>query len=912
MGMRRILFLCLLLLRTAAWSQTSADGKDLPLAQAKDLVHSFVDDDERVVLRGNLHPLARPEFDRGAVSSSYRMDRMILALNLDPERQQILDELVREQHDPGSPHYHQWLTPEEYGEHFGISENDLEQVLNWLQIHGMAVEEVTAGRRSIVFSGTAGQVELAFHTPIHTYAMSGEVHHANAGNPQIPLALASVVNGVVSLHDFRSQAMHSELQRAAPQFSSGGTHYMSPADFATIYDLMPLYSQSINGSGQSVAIVGRSNINLTDVQSFRSMFGLPANNPQIIVNGANPGIFSSGEEVEADLDVEWAGAVAKHATIDFVVSASTNSSDGVYLSAQYIVNHNLAAVMSTSFGLCEAALGSSGNSFLNSLWQQAAAEGITVFVSSGDSGAAGCDSSSASRASAGLGVNGLCSTPYSVCVGGTQFNDVSNAGAYWSSSNSSAQGSALNYIPEVVWNESTGGGLWASGGGASTVYGKPSWQSGSGVPADGKRDVPDVSLTAAGHDGYLIEMNGGEYVVGGTSAASPSFAGLMALVVQNAGARQGNANTAFYALASKQASGGAPVFHDTTSGTNSVPGLTGFSAGAGYDRASGLGSVDAGVMVNHWSDATVTPAFHSALATGTIMVIAGTSTSTNLNTTVSGGFNAKVSFTVTGLPSGVSATFTPASLPNPGSGTSVFKLTASTSAKIGTYTANLSATSGSTVQKVAFSITVAPVPTFTLGATQTSVTVPAGSSGTATFTTTGNSTFNSAIALSVSGLPAGMTAVVAPATIKAPGSGSTVITLNASSTVTPQSHVVAVAAIGGGITKTASVTINVHGFTLIASPATVSVSGTSTRASVTLTTTALGGFASPIVLTVSGAPSGISASLSSSSLASPGNGRATLTVTKGTGASVGIAHLTVTATGGGIAHTAAITLTVNK
>ena len=343
MGMRRILFFCLLLLRTAAWSQTSADGKDLPLAQPKDLVHSFVDDDERVVLRGNLHPLARPEFDRGAVSSSYRMDQMILTLNLDPERQQILDELVREQHDPGSPHYHQWLTPEEYGEHFGISENDLEQVLNWLQIHGMAVEEVTAGRRSIVFSGTAGQVELAFHTPIHTYAMSGEVHHANAGNPQIPLALASVVNGVVSLHDFRSQAMHSELKRAAPQFSSGGAHYMSPADFATIYDLMPLYSQSINGSGQSVAIVARSNINLADVQGFRSMFGLPANNPQIIVNGANPGIFSSGEEVEADLDVEWAGAVAKNATIDFVVSASTNSSDGVYLSAQYIVNHNLAA-----------------------------------------------------------------------------------------------------------------------------------------------------------------------------------------------------------------------------------------------------------------------------------------------------------------------------------------------------------------------------------------------------------------------------------------------------------------------------------------------------------------------------------------------------------------------------------------
>ena len=910
--MRRILFLCLLLLTTIAFAQTTNYGKDLPSVQPKDLIRSFVDDDERVVLHGNQHPLARPEFDGGAVAPSYRMDRMILTLNLDPQRQQILDQLVREQQDPRSPHYHQWLTAEEYGEHFGISENDLEQVLNWLQIHGMEVEEVTAGRRAIIFSGTAAQVNLTFHTPIHTYLIGEQVHHANAANPQIPLALASVVNGVVSLHDFRSQPMHSEARLATPEFSSGSAHYLAPADFATIYDVPPLYGQSINGYGQSVAIVARSNIHLADVQAFRSMFGLPANNPQIIVNGADPGIFSSGEEVEADLDVEWAGAVAKNATIDFVVSASTSSSDGTYLSAQYIVNHNLAPVMSASFGLCEAALGSSGNSFLNSLWQQAAAEGITVFVSSGDSGAAGCDSSSASRASAGTGVNGLCSTPYSVCVGGTRFNDTSNAGAYWSSSNNSAQGSALSYIPEVVWNESTGGGLWASGGGVSTVYGKPAWQTGTGVPADGKRDVPDVSLSAAGHDGYLIEMNGGEYVVGGTSAASPSFAGLMALVVQSAAARQGNANTAFYALAGKQAAGGAAVFHDITSGNNSVPGVTGFSAGTGYDRATGLGSVDASVMVSHWSDATAVPVFQATLASSTIAVTAGSNTSTNLNVTVGGGFNAKVSFTATGLPSGVTATFAPTSLPAPGSGTSVLKLTASSTAKAGTYSASISTTSGSTVQKLTFTITVAPAPTFSLGATQTTLSVPAGSSGTVTLTTTGNSTFNSAVGFSVSGLPAGMTAVFAPATIAAPGSGSTMLTLNVSSAVAPKSYAVAITAVGGGISKATNVTVNVPGFTLAASPATASVSGKTTKGTVTLTTAILGGFASSIALSVSGVPNGVSVSLSPQSLVSPGSGRATLTVTKGTGASVGSSQVTVTASGGGIQHTSMITLNVSK
>jgi pseudomonalisin len=703
------IFLILLLLESLAIAQIPSEPPlftQPPFAEAKDRITGFVDDEQRVALPGNRHPLANAQYDAGAVSPDFRMDRMLITLLPDAEQENALIQLIDDQHDPESLYYHQWLTPQQYGDLFGVSESDAKQVTEWLQAHGMEVEELPAGRRSIVFSGTASQVESAFHTAIHTYKIGAEVHHANASDPEIPKAFSAVVGGIVSLHDFRSEPMHTGARIPTSEFTSGGSYYLAPSDFATIYDLAPLYQQSISGSGQSVAIVARSNIHIADVRQFRTAFDLPANDPQIIVNGSDPGILSAGEETEADLDVEWSGAVARNAAVKLVVSKSTNSSDGSYLSAQYIVNYNLAPVMSMSFGLCESALGSSGNSFINSLWQQAAAEGITVFVSSGDSGAAGCDSASSSRASHGRAVNGLCSSPYSVCGGGTEFNDASHPSLYWSTSNApGTQSSALSYIPEVAWNESGSGGLWATGGGMSTIYAKPSWQTGTGVPADGKRDVPDVSLTSAGHDGYLIYQNGGLYVVGGTSAAAPAFAGVMALVVQNAAARQGSANPVLYSLASKQRAGGAAAFHDITSGNNSVPGQSGFNAIAGYDEATGLGSIDGLILVSHWHDATATPVFHTSASPSLIAVTAGSNISATLTVTVSGGFNAAVSFSVTGLPSGISASFSHAILPAPGSGTSVLKVSAISGVKAGTYSATLSASSGAAKQQIPLSIT---------------------------------------------------------------------------------------------------------------------------------------------------------------------------------------------------------------
>jgi hypothetical protein len=363
------------------------------------------------------------------------------------------------------------------------------------------------------------------------------------------------------------------------------------------------------------------------------------------------------------------------------------------------------------------------------LWQQAAAQGITVLVSSGDSGAAGCDSPSASSATGGASVNGLCSTPYSTCVGGTQFADAANPSVYWSATNAGNFSSALGYIPEAVWNSSGPGlGLWAGGGGASAVYAKPSWQSAPGVPADGHRDVPDVSLNASTHDGYLVAFNGQFYVFGGTSASAPSFAGLMALVAQRVAARLGNANPVLYSLAAKQANAGAAVFHDTTAGNNSVPGLTGFAAGAGFDLATGLGSVDALQLVNHWSDSTVpTPALQLSESAQSVAVTAGSSKSLTLNVAVSGGFSSAVAFSTGALPSGLTAGFSPASLAAPGSGSSTLTLTAASNAAAGNYNLTVTAAGGGLSQSAVLAVSVQPNCTYSISPASASVASSAGS-----------------------------------------------------------------------------------------------------------------------------------------------------------------------------------------
>jgi len=884
-----------------------------------DRITSTIDDQVRVTLVGNRHPLARAEFETGAVPPDQRMERMILTLRIDAAREKALDQLIAEQQNPHSPRYHQWLTPEKFAQEFGVSEHDLAQIVGWLRGHGMEVEEIARGRRSLLFSGTVEQVEAAFHTAMRAYNVGGEVHYANATDPEIPRALAGVVGGVVALHDFRSKPAHTAVKPIpVPQANmSNGAHYLAPADFATIYDVAPLYQNSINGTGQSVAVVARCNIHISDVSTFRSFFGLTANNPTIVVNGTDPGIVSNGEETEADLDAEWAGAIAQNAAVQFVVSASTNTSDGVMLSAQYIVNNNLAPVMTLSFGLCESAQGAAGNSFINSLWQQAAAQGISVLVAAGDNGAAGCDASSANTATQGLAVNGLCSTPYDVCVGGTEFNDSSNPSAYWSAQNGTGLGSAVGYIPETVWNESGavpgGSQLWAGSGGVSTIYAKPTWQAGAGVPADGMRDVPDVSLTAAGHDGYLIYQNGGLGAVGGTSAATPSLASLLALAVQKTGGRLGNPDAMFYSLAASQASGGPAVFHDTTTGNNSVPGVTGFSAGVGYDEASGLGSVDAAQLINNWGG-TSSPSLQVSLSSPTISMADGASAGVTVTVGVSGGFSSAVVLSATGLPAGVTAAFSPATLTAPGSGTSALALSAGSQVAAGSYPVTVTANGGSVTQNTTLTLTVTPTGSFRLGLNSTSVSVGQGGAGSVQATVSVAGGFSAAVTLSAGGLPAGVTAIATPASFAAPGAGSSTLMLGVSAQTALGSYPIAVTATGGGVTQNASFTLTVTptgGFTLsLKAPAVSVAQGGSGLMQETVSVS--GGFNSTVTLMVASLPAGVTATPGYAVLAAPGSGMNVLSLSVGSQVAPGNYPVQVTAAGGGITQTAAFTLTVTQ
>ncbi|MGD0230959.1 MAG: protease pro-enzyme activation domain-containing protein [Syntrophorhabdales bacterium] len=693
-----------------------------------------ISDSDIITLPGNVHPLARPEYDTGAAPSSFPMQRMILILRRSAEKQAQLDRFLAGLQDPSSPDFHRWLAPDEFGRRFGPSSEDINAITRWLASHGFVVEAVGRGKASINFSGTAGGVERAFHTSIHLYRVNGRLYHANAKDPSIPRGLADVVAGVASLNDFPRKPMHNGIQPVdQPNYTSGGSYYLSPGDFATIYDVNALYGAGISGSGQSIAIVGRTHPSGTEWATFRTLMGLPANPPTVIVNGPDPGDLGGDEDVEADLDVEWSGAVAQNASILFVTSQSTSTTDGVDLSAQYIVDNNLAPVMSTSFGECESDLGTSENQFYDGLWQQAAAQGITAFVSSGDSGAAGCNSASDARGS-GKAVNGLASTPYNVAVGGTEFNEGS--GTYWGGTNNGYT-SALSYIPEVVWNQSGANGgsdLWSTGGGLSIEYTKPAWQVAPGVPSNDSRCVPDVALSAATHDAYLVETLGALYAVGGTSASSPSMAGLMALIVQKTGGRQGNVNTRFYQLGNSQyGAGGAVVFHNITSGNNSVPGVTGYTAGTGYSCTTGLGSVDAYALVTNW-----TPDFAIAASPNAFSIDQGSAGASTVQASLLGDFDSAVTLSASGLPTRVTAAFSPATIAAPGSGSSTMTITVGASSPAGTYPVTVTGTGGGTTNTT--TVTLVIVQTYTVTSSVANGTGGTVTPGSATVATGGSVT----------------------------------------------------------------------------------------------------------------------------------------------------------------------------
>jgi uncharacterized protein (TIGR03437 family) len=609
-----------------------------------------VDNRQRTVLAGNLHPKALAANDRGRVAPSLAISYITLTLASSASQQADLERLLVEQQTPGSANYHHWLTPEEYGQRFGVSDADIGKVTQWLQEQGLQVVSIARGRRSIAASGTAAQVEAAFQTEIHSYVADGETHFANASQPSVPAAFGPVVKGIRGLNDFRMKP-RLRASHASPDYTTGPgqTHYIAPGDLATIYDITPLYTAGINGTGQKIAIAGQIAVNLSDIAQFRSKFNLPANNPQtLLVPGSrNPGSNSnSGDLAESDLDLEWSGAVAWNATIIFVYSTD------VMTSVQYAIDQKLAPVVSVSYGSCELETPASDVAAYQQWGQQANAQGITWFAAAGDNGAADCGDTQ----NPGLAVDLPGSLPEATSIGGTQF--VEGTGTYWSLANNANGASALAYIPETTWNDSAqDGGPSASGGGASILFSKPSWQTGPGVPGDNARDVPDVSLNASDyHDGYLVYSSGSLQIYGGTSLPTPSFAGLTALLNQEIGSGGvGNINPKLYSLA--PSGWGLGMFHDITTGNNIVtvpcarrePACTpipvGYYAGVGYDRATGLGSVDAYKLVMGWNGgSTTTPGSAasvtllsnlSTVAANDVVYLMATVTSTN-GTTPSG------------------------------------------------------------------------------------------------------------------------------------------------------------------------------------------------------------------------------------------------------------------------------------
>ena len=610
--------ICTLILLACGRAAFSAGSRTPPLVTAA------IDKNALITLAGNTRPEATAANDRGAVADDVAMEHLMLQLRRAPEQEQALEKYLDELEDPKSPNYHHWLTAQKFGERYGLAGQDLAKITGWLQSHGLTVNAVYPNRIVIDFSGTAGQVREAFHTEIHKLEVNGEMHIANMSDPRIPAALAPAVAGVVSLNNFRPRAMN----QPRPAYTvDSGTQLVVPADLATIYDFNPLFAAGYSGQGQTIVVIEDSDVYSTaDWTTFRTTFGLASAYPEgtftqvhprssATNNCTDPGV--NGDDAEAAIDVEWASAAAPNAAIELASCADTATVFGGFIALQNLLNASRTppAIVSISYGECESESGAAQNASINSLYQQAVAAGVSVFVSSGDEGAASCDAGS-NNASHGIGVSGLTSTPYNVSVGGTDFGD-SYAGTnstYWSSANGTTYGSALSYIPEIPWDDSCASGLISSYLGYSTAYGssglcnswrgeedflntvagsggpsgcatgtassdgvvdgscagypKPGWQSVLGNPSDGVRDIPDVSLFAAngvwGHyyvACYSDVSNGGSSCLaapdtwagfGGTSFSAPIMAAIQALINQRTGSRQGNPNPSYYSLANSE------------------------------------------------------------------------------------------------------------------------------------------------------------------------------------------------------------------------------------------------------------------------------------------------------------------------------------------------------------------------
>jgi len=540
---RPLLFVAMFALALAFLSQAmfaAVNTKAHPVVR----VTKKVDTSKRTTLNGHVPRALRTATDMGRLDPNTPSPGMIMVLKSDESQKREIRRVIDEQQDRRTLNYHQWVTPEEFGSYFGVHADDIVQITAWLTSQGFTVDEVSKSKRVIRFSGTTGQIETAFQTEMHTYQLAnGETHASNNSEITVPEAFNKVIAGVTLHNFFRKSRMTpwrklSDIKEGPKFTSSSSVHYVAPADFATIYNTAPLLAAGINGSGETIAVVGRTDILLSDVQSYRQLFNLPPNDPTFIHAGPDNGV-NPGDDGESDLDVEISGGMAPNAHVDFVIGTPTFLVDGITNSVEYIVENNLADIVSISYGDCELNEGVGGNEFNAQAFEQAAAQGITTFIAAGDNGPAECDDQNDSLEVLGYAAPAEGSTPYVTTAGGTQLSgecpgtptagcSQSNFAKYWSATtNLNYLSSALEYIPETPWNVGKGSnvtaapsadlsGLWSGSGGVSAYYLRPSWQTGANSPVLVSQTDPAMYAYTAGSGGTITTDNPGYWVTGVT------------------------------------------------------------------------------------------------------------------------------------------------------------------------------------------------------------------------------------------------------------------------------------------------------------------------------------------------------------------------------------------------------------
>ena len=639
-----------------------------------------IDNLVRTTLQNSHSSLATAANDAGQMPVSTQLQGVSICLSKTAAQQAAIDSLIAAQQNPASPQYHQWLSPDEYAAQFGASDADLSKVQGWLQQQGFSVLGVSRDRSTITFTGNVAQIEAAFGAEMHYFNVEGKKHFAPATDLSVPAAFAPAIAGVGNLSDFRPKPNVKQGAPVKVDFTSSqtGSHFVTPKDLATIYDINASYNTGWTGAGQTIAVIGESAILASDITNFQTAAGTPVRAPNLIlVPNTGTSTLYTDDEGESDLDVEYSGAVARGATVDFVYTGNSANYD-VYDALGYAVTNKIGTIITISYGTCEPAFASSFAKY-DAYLQQASLQGQSVIASSGDSGSTGCyedqgQTGVTTAAQTALNVSWPGSSAYVTSMGGTEFltADVAASNStYWvASTGSDVISSATQYIPEMVWNDdSTSGGLSASGGGISTDSLHPSWQTGvAGINASAYRLVPDIALASSPNNaGYLYcssdtstgitgsctngfrdATNTYLTVAGGTSFAAPVFAGMLAIINQSKGATtgQGLVNPTLYTLAAN-ATTYALAFHDITSGNNGcTAGLTypfslgnsttagpacptssagTYAAATGYDLATGLGSVDVNNLLTAWPGTTAATPSTFTLSASTTAITQGNS-----------------------------------------------------------------------------------------------------------------------------------------------------------------------------------------------------------------------------------------------------------------------------------------------